>query len=90
MKKENIATKIYSTFIKFSVPSLLLEQAVLTVRDPSMMNNHFQAARPRAPLRPLVIPAEIKPENAPESRDPEYKRAVLLTSSFLVYHDDKR
>jgi hypothetical protein len=90
MKKENIATKIYHRLISLCYALFLLEQAVLTVSDPSIMNNHFQAGRPRAPLRPRVIPAEIKPENAPESRDPEYRRAVLLTSSFLVYHEDKR
>jgi hypothetical protein len=81
---------LFQSFISLSRALLLLEQAVLTVSDPSMINNHFQAARPRAPLRPLVMPAEINPENAPESSDPEYRRAVRLTSSFLVYHEDKR
>ena len=47
------------------------------------------ARRPLFPSSPSIIPAAIKPENAPDKSDPEYKRAVLKPSSFLVYHDDK-
>jgi hypothetical protein len=40
-------------------------------------------------LSPLVIPAAMRPEKAPESNDPEYKTAVRLTSSFLVYQAER-
>jgi hypothetical protein len=35
-----------------------------------MMKSHLHAAIPLAPFKPLVIPAEIKPENAPEIKEP--------------------
>lgn len=54
------------------------------------MKSHLHAAIPRAPFKPLVIPAEIKPENAPEINDPTYRSAVRSTNSFLVYHADRR
>lgn len=57
---------------------------------PSTINSHRHAAIPRAPLSPLVMPAAIKPEKAPESSEPEYKRAVLLPSSFRVYQAERR
>jgi hypothetical protein len=40
-----------------------------TVKAPSMINNHLQAESPLAPFRPPVIPAAMRPENAPERRD---------------------
>lgn len=46
--------------------------------------------RPFAPSKPLVIPADMRPEKAPESKDPEYRIAVLNPSSFRVYQDDKK
>ena len=61
----------------------------LTVIAPSTMKSHLQAERPFAPLSPLVIPAAMRPEKAPESNDPEYKTAVRLTSSFLVYQAER-
>jgi hypothetical protein len=61
----------------------------VTVKAPSMINNHLQAESPLAPFRPPVIPAAMRPENAPERRDPEYRTAVRLTSSFLVYHAER-
>ena len=61
-----------------------------TVSEPSIIKSHLHAAIPRAPFKPLVIPAEIKPENAPEINDPAYSSAVRLTNSFLVYHADRR
>ncbi len=60
------------------------------VMTPSIMKSQRQARRPCAPSKPLVIPAEIKPEKAPDKREPEYSRAVLNPSSLLVYHDDKK
>lgn len=48
-----------------------------------------QAPRPLAPSKPLVMPAAIKPEKAPDRSDPEYSTAILKPSSLRVYHDDK-
>jgi hypothetical protein len=53
------------------------------------MKSHLQAESPLAPFRPSVIPAAMRPEKAPERRDPEYKTAVRFTSSFLVYHAER-
>jgi hypothetical protein len=36
-----------------------------------MMKSHLHAEIPRAPLNPLVIPAAISPEKAPEISEPE-------------------
>ncbi len=60
------------------------------VITPSIMNNQRQARRPLAPSRFLVIPAEINPEKAPDSNEPEYSTAVLNPSSFLVYHEERK
>ena len=64
-------------------------KAIRTVMTPSMMNTHLQARSPLVPSMLLVIPAVIKPPNAPEIKDPEYKTAVRKPSSFLVYQDDR-
>jgi hypothetical protein len=50
----------------------------------------YQARSPRATVNPLVIPAVIRPENAPEIREPEYINAVLKPNSFRVYHDERK
>lgn len=63
---------------------------ICAVIDPSMIKSHLHAEIPREPLRPFVIPAAIKPEKAPEIREPEYRSAVRLTSSLRVYHADIR
>lgn len=42
-----------------------------TVTEPSMIKSQRQASRPRAPFRPFVMPAAIRPEKAPEMREPE-------------------
>ena len=57
---------------------------------PSIMNSQRQALKPLAPSKPFVIPAEIKPENAPDSSDPEYNSAVRNPNSFRVYHELKK
>lgn len=36
------------------------------------------------------MPAVIKPENAPEIKEPEYIKAVLKANSLRVYHEDKK
>jgi hypothetical protein len=54
-----------------------------TVKAPSMINNHHQAESPLAPFRPPVIPAAMRPENAPERRDQEYITAVRLARLFF-------
>jgi hypothetical protein len=54
------------------------------------MNSHLHAAIPRAPLSPFVIPAAISPEKAPEIKEPEYSKAVRLTSSLRVYHAESK
>jgi hypothetical protein len=59
-----------------------------TVDALSMMNNHLQASL-LASFRPPVILAAMRPEKAPERRDQEYRTAVRLTSSFLVYHAER-
>ncbi len=64
--------------------------AMKIVITPSIMKSQRQARRPRAPSNPFVMPADIKPENAPERRDPEYRRAVLKPNSFLVYHEERK
>lgn len=64
--------------------------ATATVIAPSIINNHRHARSPLAPSSPCVIPAEIKPENAPESREPENIMAVRKPSSLRVYQLDKK
>ena len=49
----------------------------------------YQASSPRAPFRPLTMPAAINPENAPDRSDPEYNMAVLKPNSFLVYQAER-
>jgi hypothetical protein len=51
---------------------------------------HLQARSPRARSRPLVMPAVISPENAPEIKEPEYINAVLSPSSLRVYHEERK
>ena len=53
------------------------------------MQISYQAKSPRCPFKPFTIPAAIKPEKAPDKRDPEYKMAVLNPSSFRVYQEDR-
>lgn len=50
---------------------VVLISRIRTVIAPSTMKSHRQADNPRAPFKPFVIPAAIRPENAPESNDPE-------------------
>lgn len=64
--------------------------ATATVIAPSIINNHRHARNPLAPSRPYVIPAEINPENAPESKEPENIIAVRKPSSLRVYQLDKK
>ena len=45
--------------------------AITTVIAPSMMKSQRHAKIPALPSIPLVIPAAIKPEKAPEIREPE-------------------
>jgi hypothetical protein len=46
-------------------------KAIRTVTEPSIMKIHLQAKRPRTPFMPLIMPAPISPEKAPEIKDPE-------------------
>jgi hypothetical protein len=46
----------------------------------------YQARRPSLLSIPLVMPAAMRPEKAPERREPEYKAAVRKPSSLRVYH----
>lgn len=66
-----------------------VNKARKTVIPPSRMNSHLHAAIPAAPSIPLVIPADISPEKAPDIKEPENRIAVRRESSFFVYHDDK-
>ena len=61
-----------------------------TVMAPSMMNIQRHAERPSVPDMPAVIPADMNPEKAPESNEPECRKAMRNASSFLVYHDESR
>jgi hypothetical protein len=47
-------------------------------------STYLHAPRPLTPAIPPVIPAAIKPENAPERREPEYRTAVRRTNSSRV------
>lgn len=51
-------------------------KAMKMVAAPSMMKSQRQALKPRAPSMFPVMPAEIKPEKAPEMSAPEYRNAV--------------
>lgn len=62
--------------------------ATTTVAIPSKRKSHRHAERPLRPSIPLVIPAEMRPENAPEMRDPEYSRAVLRPKKVNVLDDE--
>ena len=54
-----------------------------------MMKSQRQARIPALPSMPEVIPAAMRPENAPEIREPLYKTAVRKPSSFRVYHEER-
>lgn len=45
--------------------------AITIVIDPSMMKSQRQARSPRAPSKCALIPAVMRPENAPLIRAPE-------------------
>lgn len=64
--------------------------ATATVIAPSIINNHRHALNPLAPSSPCIMPAEISPENAPESREPENIMAVRKPSSLRVYQLDRK
>lgn len=53
---------------------------------PSMMKSHRHARRPLAWSMLSVMPAAMRPENAPEIKEPEYSAAVRKPSSLRVYH----
>ena len=44
--------------------------ATVTVMHPSIKKSHLQARKPLAPSKLPVMPAAIRPEKAPEMRDP--------------------
>lgn len=64
-------------------------KATTTVTTPSIINSHFHARMPLAPSMLPVIPADIRPEKAPEMRAPLYRTDVLKPSSFRVYQQDR-
>ena len=64
-------------------------KATKTVTTPSMMKSHFQARNPPAPSIFPVMPADIRPEKAPEMRAPLYRTDVLKPSSLRVYQHDR-
>ena len=46
-------------------------EAMMTVMMPSRIKTHLHARRPCVPSMLLVIPAVIRPPNAPDINDPE-------------------
>jgi hypothetical protein len=50
----------------------------------------YQARKPRATVKPFVMPAVMRPEKAPDINEPEYIIAVRRPSSFLVYQDERK
>lgn len=64
--------------------------AMATVMAPSTMKSQRQARRPRRPSILAVIPAVIKPENAPLISEPEYSNEVRSASSLRVYQQDRK
>jgi hypothetical protein len=59
--------------------------ATAMVMTPSMRTSQRQARQPRSPSMFPVMPAEIKPEKAPEIKEPVYKYVVRTPSSCRVY-----
>ncbi len=59
--------------------------ATATVMTPSIKNSHRHALKPLAPSRLPVMPAEMRPEKAPEMSEPAYRYVVRTPSSFRVY-----
>lgn len=47
--------------------------ATAMVITPSIRNSHRHALQPRSPSKLPVIPAEMRPENAPEIKEPVYR-----------------
>lgn len=80
--------------------------ATAIVTAPSMMNSQrleklekactkpehssYQARKPSLLSMPLVIPAAMRPEKAPERSEPEYRAAVRKPSSLRVYQALKK
>lgn len=56
----------------------------------SMMNSHFQPARPATPSMPENIPAARTPERAWARTRPEYRIAVRRAISLRVYQQFRR
>lgn len=61
-------------------------KAMKMVAAPSMMKSHLQALKPRVPSILPVMPAEMRPEKAPEMRAPEYRKAVRRPEREWVSH----